>query len=444
MEGFRQYSLLAKEDTKHSIGNPWFAHVCEGLRKLSSIQTVDIRNTWDMVFDDDIQWDSIDERSDTNEEVRDGHQSDGNDLKNQKRLPGWTNVKDGWLDCSSNYASMIGRPKAGATGLRIDGTRSVGSPLARTWPPERLQPPTTMEHWHDRENVCSARRDEWYNVNQGFILVTQMLKSVDKQPLSFRIPGNNDLSERLSPSVLTVDRFPNNPFLHLATHLKTLKLSIASLDYGTTGTTIRLAPNLWLLIEFLKRAKSLDSLDLGLPVESRKRSDPGSNPDDEEGSAFQVYLPYKFASVFPPLSQLQLNDLTELVLFGLEITYRDLAGLLFLKLPNLKCLSISYIHLVKGGDWEDIVEGLCRISHLEWCALGSPLLYSNFQTYSGRPTHSNDDYFMHLNSNYVSPMEYEAAARHPALKSHELDSASGKYLQRLNETLDEVRKSMGT
>ncbi|KAL8802130.1 MAG: hypothetical protein Q9182_003996 [Xanthomendoza sp. 2 TL-2023] len=433
MEGFRQYSLLATgQDDRPVVDSPWFTHVCEGLRKLGSIHSVVIRNTWDMIYDDDIGWDSRDDRSDTsagdtNEEVYDGHQSDSSDLEKDD---------DDWSDCSSSYAFTMERPIAGAPGLRNDGTRSVGSPLARTWPPERLQPPFTRNHLSDREMVCSRIWDDWYSVYDEIILVIQMLKSANKQPLSLRVPGNKDQSESLSPGALSMEEPPKNPFIHLASHLKKLELSIASLEYGTT---VRLVPNLGLLIDFLKRAKSLTWLNLRLPVENPD-SDSDSGSDHEEESENEGYSLYKFANVFPPLSQLQLNNLTDLILYGLEITYRDLAGLLFLKLPKLKTLAISYIQLVKGGHWEDIVEGLRRISDLKECILGSPLLYSNFQTYPSR-LHPLDDEFLLLNSTYIMS---GVPACHPALKRHERESASGKYLERLNETLDEVRKSIGT
>ncbi|KAL8801824.1 MAG: hypothetical protein Q9200_006815 [Gallowayella weberi] len=345
--------------------------------------------------------------SDTNEEVCDGHQSDSSDLKKDD---------DYSSDCSSSYASSMEGPIEDAPGLRIDGTRSVGSPLAWTWHPERLQPPFRQDHFYDREKVCGRPWNEWSFVYLEFILVTQMLKSANKQPLSLRVPGNVDRSESISPDVLTVDEFPDNPFLYLACHLKKLELSIASLKYGPT---IRLAPNLGLLIDFLKRAKPLTWLNLRLPVEP---PDSAADPDDEEGSENEGYSLFQFVNVFPPLSQLQLNGLTNLMLYGLEITYRDLAGLLFLKLPNLKTLALSYIQLVKGA--------IGRISSRDFA-----------ESVPWR----NDDEFLYMNSLYITSVGPWVPTRHPALEVlHEPDNPSGDYLERLNETLDKVRKSIGT
>ncbi|KAI4245645.1 MAG: hypothetical protein L6R40_002446 [Gallowayella cf. fulva] len=425
MEGFRQHSLLARgQDT--NIDRPWFARVCEGLRKLGPVHSVFIRNTWDMIYDDDDDDDDIGNHcsaneSDTDKETHDGHQSKGNDLENNH---------DDWEDCGSSDASSIDRLLESAPGLRSDGTRLVGSPLARAWPPERLQPPFQEHHLSDREKVCGVPWDEWYSVYQEFILVAQMLKSADKHPVFLRIPGNDDSSESLSPCVLTVDKSPNNPFLHLSSQLKTLQLSIAPLEYGTT---IRLAPRLSLLMDFFRTTKSLTSLNLKLPVENAD-----SDSEDEERSEDEGYSLYNFTNIFPPLPQLQLTNLNFLCLAGLEISYRNLAALLFLKLPNLKSLAFWHIQLVKGGYWEDIIEGLRHIRHLKSCILSNPLLYSNFHMYPSQ-LHRSPEGFLHANGRYV-----ELGGRHPALKKHETDSASLKYLERLNETLDQVRKAIGT
>ncbi|KAI4245858.1 MAG: hypothetical protein L6R42_010086 [Xanthoria sp. 1 TBL-2021] len=223
-----------------------------------------------------------------------------------------------------------------------------------------------------------------------------MLKSADKQPMIFRVPGNTDSSGSLSPHALKsldTETLLDSPFLYLATNLKTLHLSIAWLEEDVTR---QLVPTLSLLKAFIKRAKALASLTRILPIETW--DDRNSDDSDNEGYSF-----YKFTDHF----------------------------------LHLEALNFSYIQLVNGGHWESIIEGLRQLRRLDKCSLGPSLLYPNFQTYLGQSKPSPKD-SLNASSDYILH-----GGRHPNLKEHEVDSASLKYLESLNQELDKVKIAFG-
>ncbi|KAL8751772.1 MAG: hypothetical protein Q9199_006195 [Rusavskia elegans] len=421
IEDYRQQKQIALAQ-ETNIDSPWFAGVCEGLRKLGPIQSVTIRNTWDMINDDDTRSDTSECASETAGDIQPVTKEDDQNMEI---------MEDEWEDCGSSDASTghtVVKDIPG--GLRCDGTRLVGSPLARAWPPTWLNPPTDEAILAHREKICGLSYDEWYSIRQDFLLVTQMLKSANKQPLVFGVPGNSDHSESLSPhalKTLDAETVQDSPFLYLAGNLKTLHLSIAWLEENVTR---QLVPTFPLLKAFLQRAKSLASLTLLLPIETWE--DRGSDDSDDEG-----YSLYKFTEVFPTLGGFASSNLSTLHVSGLEITYRDLVGLLFLKLSNLKSLELSYIQLVSGGHWENIIEGLRQIRQLDRCSLSPSLLYPNFQAYTNQFSYVPEEDFLNANSNYILH-----GGRHPNLKEHEVDSASLKYLESLNQELDKVKSAL--
>ncbi|KAL9003043.1 MAG: hypothetical protein Q9188_004055 [Gyalolechia gomerana] len=70
LDGYYQHTLLAQEQ-KSDIKDRWFIIVCDGLRKLGPVQSVTIRNTWDMIYDDVILDDFGENSSDSDEEMDD-------------------------------------------------------------------------------------------------------------------------------------------------------------------------------------------------------------------------------------------------------------------------------------------------------------------------------------------------------------------------------------
>lgn len=159
-----------------------------------------------------------------------------------------------------------------------------------------------------------------------------------------------------------------------------------------------------------------------------------------EISSLERIVHYRFTDVFPALVGLELNNLSALGIVGLRISYSDLLGLLFPKLPNLESLFLAYIELVGGGKWEYVVEGLRQRKHIKKCVLMSPLRYGNpYSTYPNRlidNTSAND--ILSVNSDYIVH-----GGRHPALQDDEVDGASLKYLGSLDQELKKIYKSLG-
>ncbi|KAL8670326.1 MAG: hypothetical protein Q9168_005126 [Polycauliona sp. 1 TL-2023] len=402
MQSYRQHLAVAKSQATN-VDGAWFTGTCEGLRKLGPIRSVTIRNSWDMVHEDDT-WCDFDEGS---VDAGDDAHPD-TDLDEQQDMD---NMEDQWEDCSSNDASSDFMTSE-SPGLRCDGTRLVGSPLARACPPTWLSPPSTSKQLSDRESICGVDWEAWNSVDQEFALLTQILKSAKLQPYAFRVLGNLDGSERLSANALgclDVNEFPDSPFLCLASNLKEFHLSLSVFE---GSAALRPVPDLSLLKSFIERAKSLVSLKLLMPSKCV-----GSALEE----TFEDQLSFDFTNVFPTLIQMDLSNLNTLGLVGLRISYRDLIGLLFLKLPNLQNLHLLKVKLVNGGDWENIVEGL-RHRHMRTCDL--------IVSYSGSRQlllKANSDYIVH-------------GGRHPALKGDEADSASLKYLESLKQELDGIQK----
>ncbi|KAL8930197.1 MAG: hypothetical protein Q9208_000814 [Pyrenodesmia sp. 3 TL-2023] len=345
MEGYRQYCLLAQAE-KCDVKSPWFVRACEGLRKLGPIHSVTICNTWDMVYDDEM----MDHRFNVVE-----------------------NKEDDWEDCGSTDASSIGRALGRAPGLRADGTRLVGSPLARAWPYSRLQPTCAGRSLCDAEWKELSERfhtPAWRSVDWAFDNLVQLLVSADKQPIEFCIPSNDENEQALSSYYLGSHNLSLD--LSFAERLRALYLVVAALGRETTTLVV---PDLPLLKVFLKTTKLLTNLTLDLPIEQDYGvfSDEDSDADQDDGYSF-----FEFTQIFPPLQDLQITHMRSLNICGLKITYRNLASLLFLKVPNLTCLSLTHIQLMQGGHWGDIIEGLRHLHHLDACFLDA-LLYPDFK-----------------------------------------------------------------
>lgn len=141
----------------------------------------------------------------------------------------------------------------------------------------------------------------------------------------------------------------------------------------------------------------------------------------------------KFSQIFPPITQWHLPHLYKLELSFLEIPFHDLIGLLFINLPQLKHLHLSFIYL-PGGDWADVAEGLRRLKTLSSCRFEYALYYvaedgSVYICYQDTGEHAID--FLLAHSIYV-----EGGSRHPYLLDHEPKEAFTKYTTNVNRALD--------
>lgn len=393
IEGYRQYRQLAHAQKTYA----WFSCVCEGLRKLGAIRSVTIRHSWSMIHDDIIA-DDNDEWSTNGDDCG----IDQYDFENEANsLDHWYPT---WQVCGSSNAAWIDRFPKRSPGMEYNGRRLVGSPLARSWPPSMLNPTIS-------------------SVGKAFDFLCELLMLTGKRPLELRVLGKDE-AEGLPPCSLdSDDSFFALCFLGLSSKLDTLDIVLTAAHKKTYPYLMERFPELPLLKAFFKTARWLTTLCLTLPV--------------DKGHNDHGYSLYKFTDVFPSLGMLQMPSLHTLELRGLETSYHDLAGLLFLKLPRLRCLELTRIQMIKGGNWEDIIEGLRYHRSLITCSL-RVLAYPNFQTYSSQLAASSEA-FLDENSQYIV-----LGGRHPALKEEEVDRASSNYLERLNATLDSLREAIGT
>ena len=405
MMGYHQFSLLAEEQ-KVGVDSPWFDSVREGLRRLGPIQSVTVENTWQVAYREAMADDISEDSSNGDENVDD----------DQDGRRGLEDTSDEWEDCGSSETSSTDDRLLHRNHLGRDGMRLVGSPLARAWPPSWLQPPSSLDELSSQELVSEFDHQEWYSVGQSFNLLARLLLTADKEPQILRVPGNYDGSEGLSPVSLDTDKSLLNPFSLI--HLKTLHLKIAH-HYQ------RRAPDLPLLKSFFKISKSLTSLSLLLFT---TQGDLDTVSDDSDESQDDRPLLFNLAQIIPPIAELQLHQLRNLHLQGIETTYRDFAAFLFLNLPNLISLNLSWIQiqLMQEGEWEDIIEGLHRLKHLESCNLDT-LLYSDLCSYMDERVVSVKE-FMNANARYIV-----SGGRHPGLDDEEPDGASSRFLRGLYE-----------
>ncbi|KAI4180886.1 MAG: hypothetical protein L6R41_006962 [Letrouitia leprolyta] len=419
MMGYRQFIILAQQQ-KDNTSRSWFDRVCEGLRKLGPIQSAIVRNAWDTGCREIILDDSSGDSSEVDVDEYLDH--------DPGKMSGLDDVDGEWEDFSSSEATSSGhRSLQRLVALGIDGMRLVGSPLARAWTPSWLQPPSSALALSAQEIISAFDYDEWYSVGQSFDLLVRLLSAADKHPQILRVPGNHDGSEGLSP--ISLDS--NSSLLASSsskalTGLKTLHLRIVP---------YKSVPHLTLLKKFFRIPNSMMNLSLFLPL----RSDEDSLvSDNSEASEDDGYIVFNFTRVFPPLRQIQLSRLRSLVLQGLGISYKNLTGLLILKLPNFSHLTLSYIQLLQGGYWEDIIEGLRHLNRIVDCCLES-LSYYDIDPYQDELAELDLYEFLQANASYVV-----CGGRHPSLRDGEADIDSLKFLTRLNATLDRLKENLAT
>lgn len=140
---------------------------------------------------------------------------------------------------------------------------------------------------------------------------------------------------------------------------------------------------------------------------------------------------YPFSNVSPPMAEWQLPNLQRLDLEGFETSYSDLVGLLFINLPRLRHLALVFIQL-NDGRWEDIIEGLRRLTSLHSCHIKEDLMYPGNDFYHAGG-YKREDLLPALASYMLR------GGRHPSLSSVEPIEASAKYMVKLDETLSGLR-----
>ncbi|KAL8839374.1 MAG: hypothetical protein Q9176_004555 [Flavoplaca citrina] len=147
--------------------------------------------------------------------------------------------------------------------------------------------------------------------------------------------------------------------------------------------------------------------------------------------------------MFPPFLKWKVPNLRRLKLKRVSFAFRELSGLLFIKLAQLKSLTFSSVELTYGH-WEDIIEGLSRLRQLSYCEIGHGIILENSGAYAidegiwdlyrgghyAEVTDGIDYYILH-------------GGRHPLLPENAPDTASNQYSTRLDQTLEELSSTHG-
>ncbi|KAI4269417.1 MAG: hypothetical protein LQ337_007297 [Flavoplaca oasis] len=279
LEDFQQYSCMAREELNIDKKS-WLHTIHKGLQFLRAVQTVTIANSWDMPCT-------------VSEQVEAYYERNGNIL------------------------------------------RTMGSPLARSWPITTLMPQIRLAG-----EISSGSE---------FSEIIQLLQGINKRPLSF-----NGLTPLASTSFLHCPA--THYFNSMIDKLVVLQLQL-QIPIDESSDPMTNIPVLDLLTTALQNASSLKVLFLHLP--QSKTEVQGQGPD--------YLFPYTSAHVLPPLTTWRPPNLQTLSLGALTFSYHDLVGLLFISLPHLQQLSLQGINLTDGY-WADIAQGLQYLFELQGCS----------------------------------------------------------------------------
>lgn len=382
VDGYRQYLHHAKEMSIIAAAS-WVDRVDRGLKQMRSVESITIRNSWNMIFE---------HRHDYPQEIISSFD---------------------FPHATKGYA-IVDR----------NGMRLVGSPLARSWSPAYLQPRSIESH-NDHDPIHGSPSA----VSDGVVELSQVLQRINSAGMmqhikKFVVSEYSDALGGVSPYAFLNNTGIDMQFTSLSTSLRILDLKLAS---SIAEPARQPMLDLQIFKRFLEAAQCLESMTLFLPCRE----------DDFE--ARDVHSLYHFALVFPKSSTWNLPRLRGLWLHGLRASYSELVTLLVLNCPNLDYLNLSYFQL-KDGYWEDIIEGLRRLpDYLASDFDEKGLLCSTDDLFlqwadTEERYEDGDRGFSYSISKYISD-----GGRHPCLARDAPDSASTKYMDRLNETLDKLR-----
>ncbi|KAL9038208.1 MAG: hypothetical protein Q9180_003272 [Flavoplaca navasiana] len=332
--GFREYSKYASEYL-NLFTKRWSGRVYRGLKNLGPIVSLTIRNTWEMIHD--------------------VHNDNNNETTRSYDCP--PRFSHQVVSICYNVAkdSLVSRGC-----IRSDGTRLVGSPSARAYPATGL-PPHGTQDWDtmgETRMMMTGSSSGYYE----FIEIVDLLNSARKRPKKIIVVGGLGMDGfRTGIAAHIFDPEQNldpRGLLDLASGLTSLQLTIADNVHEDNYSLVP-PPSTGLLHQFLWRARSLQVLSLDFP---RNLGDIGTNPTSTNlckiFSEAQPWLP---------------TGLKELHLNGFRTSYRELGTHLFLCLPSLVNLTLSFLVLTEGC-YEDLIRGLRQHIRLQNFQLGCYIL----------------------------------------------------------------------
>ncbi|KAL8935327.1 MAG: hypothetical protein Q9216_005485 [Gyalolechia sp. 2 TL-2023] len=422
MDGFSHYKTLAQEQRNFLTGT-WFARAHKGLEAIGTLESVTISCAWNMHHPPGptASRRTENESNTTNNNHGNVFAGGHNEIVDRNAVIGkgeGTEEEPVYVELG-NYMSFNKQARSGVYSGR--------SPVARSWPPTHLLPTVTATPYISPSIAELHRRGITDGSFEAFKVV-QLLRSANMQPFKVLMPDGGLAGEGVPPVVFDLGRWPDPIQLRaLWRSIQVLNINIAYFSGDPPPYTKDVFPCLDGLQSLFHDAPALQTLSLRLPMETHPVT--GHN------------MFYNYLQIFPPITEWCSPTMTTLKLHSLSASYRDLAGLLFLNLPLLQDLELANIQLT-DGKWDDIVEGLRRADNLSRCRFPEPLLYPPDTYYITQPNDVEDwedtAHYRFLNNlaRYVTE-----GGRHPDLREDEPDSFSGKYMIKLNETLDEIRQA---
>ncbi|KAL8720926.1 MAG: hypothetical protein Q9225_002282 [Loekoesia sp. 1 TL-2023] len=424
-DGLRHYWNLAQEQN-NLFSNLWFARARQGLEAIGTLEAVTVRCTWDMIFVAKAMYhrdlESGMERNDAicTDLFMGGDDENSDDAEEKSIIGPEKDDEEKFNDLEGNIPLI--------PSVR-DQEYQGKSPVARSWPISRLLPMAPIDPWIN-PTIANLRK-EWVSDGCFEVLkLIQLLKSAHQQPSKLVLSGGWHDHKGIPPIVLNLEKWPGSMQLHaVCQKLQVLDIKLASCVVEPDFTR-DIFPCLDGLQSLFRTTSALRRLSLELPLDR--------DIDTQTDTGDEKY--YNYSQVFPPVTDWCLPTLNTLSLSGLSTSYRNVVGLLWLNLPNLKDLQCSYIQLT-DGNWEDLVEGLRCTDTVEVCQIEKPLLYAPNRFYF--PGDDNDFWESKMHFRFLSAVSsyITDGGRHPSLAVGEPDSQSARYMVKLNATLDELRKA---
>ncbi|KAL9036937.1 MAG: hypothetical protein Q9180_004011, partial [Flavoplaca navasiana] len=362
-DGYKQYCKLAYQSHMLHHGNlwreeiPWHRHVVDGLTKLGPVRSVTLDNSFAKHH-----WVGRYALHDVDPYGSAQPQSRWPDFEEQgKRVLAHSTA--GLVETGINFGPL-GFTRTKHAIVRSNGTRPVGSPLARSWPPQFLQPLIRGSSRWDRNNDHLLALPTEGQFELGTMI--KLLKSAGKLHTVQQVcvPPATFEPDAVSHLMFQPTDLGCPLFIEASKYLEVLELCILCMPHSEYGS------NMGILKSFLGNASCLQEMLLDFqPLLD----------ENEDAAAGEVLL--SNTEIFPSFLKWKVPNLRRLKLTGVSFTFRELSGLLFIKLAQLKSLIFRLVELT-DGHWEDIIEGLSRLQQLSYCDIGYGIILESSGAYA--------------------------------------------------------------
>lgn len=421
-DGHKQYCALAEDMFRLQHGRSrakntsWYEQILDGLIKLGPVHSITLDNSFAKHHRVGIEaLNDVDSY-----ELGQGHSI-------------WSKCKaQGMLVPPEPTVGLAITKRYGRTiyaTVRSDGKRPVSSPLARSWPPQFLQPiigdSLALTYWNKRD-VPGLDDEEYFELDTVLNLLKAAGQLHNVQQLS-ALRGSFK-TDAVAHRVFEMGVLGCPLITEASRHLTRLNLDIAYVPDDDHEFDLNI------LKSFLENAAGLEEMTIDMQARP--------NEDDEDGYLKVGELLHSSLEIFPSFAEWQVPNLVTLTLKGISFPYRELAGLLFINLPHLSVLSFVSIQLSEGH-WEDVVEGLSRLRKLSHCRIGRSIDLQIIGEFAVEQDiwHRYRNPTVNLGDNIDSYILH--GGRHPLLPSGAPNIDSDRYLSRLNKTLQDLWNKHG-